>query len=542
MNKIIKNRFNKVKESLNIFSFLKKLYLLYDYLFVAHVTKLQPKQSLKRSLILTLVVILFSLPLNWELLKDKNISLGSDNHSSVSLNIAVNNIVCKQLSRFAPTFNQFILSENSKILDEKVLDLPTSIASSQSEYCQSTNPFINNENTLGWLMEIVLRVFPNITVRQLGLALNSIKIGCLIILTFFLIWIGISPFIAFMTLNVGISVVDLVNNTHYYALYPFLMPFIILMIAILGIAIKLKAYKRVYIAVPVLLGIGIYGALFKNLRTSYYPVIIFCLLIYILFTIFELKVNRQISRIYRTIFPGLAILVFCAGVAIFNINLVHPIEKLNTGYNRSYHVIAHPLVLSLALPENKLSQREGIQWSDGVGLSLAHKIDPDVTYLDTNYEKALFTYYFKLWMYYPNEMVNIYWQKLKLAGSQIPDFIKKSDEINQFLLSNFFPLNFLSNGIITISIFLAISLLGFFLQRYFTPEFLFTLIGIFGAGLLLLLESAIIMPFFRTTHHNYLLFCFLVLSLALYQLLFNLLALLFQNIFKFIQKYSKVNP
>ncbi len=536
MNKIIKNKFNKIKESLNTFYFIKKLYFLYDNLFVAHVTKLQLKQSLKKSFVLTLVVILFSFSLNWNLIKNKNLPFGPDNHSSVSLNIAVNRVVCKQLSSFTPNFKQFILSDNSKILDEKVLDLPTLIASSQNEYCKSTNPFINNENTLGWLMEIVLRVLPNITVSQLGLALNSIRIGCLLVFIFFLIWIGISPFIAFMTLNVGIFVVDLVNNTHYYSLYPFFMPFTVLMIALLGIAIKLKAYKRVYVAVPVLIGIGIYGALFKNLRTSYYPIIIFFLLAYIIFTIFELKENRQISRMYKRVFPGIAIIAFCVGMGIFNISLVQPIENLSTGYNRSYHVVAHPLVLSIAVPENDLSQREGIKWNDGVGLSLAHKIDPNVTYLGNNYEKALFTYYFKLWIYYPNEMVNIYWQKLKLAGSQIPNWIIKSDAINLFFLKNNFPLGIFANGLISISIFAGVSLLGIFLKNYFSAALVFALTSICGSGALLLLESAIIKPYFTPTYHSYLVFLFLFFTLTLCQLLFNLLPFLYQKIWKLIQK------
>ncbi len=541
MNNIIKNKLNKAKESLNIFSFLKKIYFFYDYLLVAHITKSQPKQSLRSTFILTLLVILISLSLNWEMLKNQNIPFSNDRHSLFSLNIAINKVICKRVSSFNSNFNQFVLHENIKILDKKIIDLPKSIKSSESEYCKSTVPYINNENTLGWLMQIVLRVFPNITVSQLGLALNSIRIGCLIVFTFFLIWIGISPFIAFMTLNIGISVVDLINATHYYSVYPFLMPFTVFLIALLGIAIKLKAYKRVYVALPVLIGIGIYGALFKNLRTSYYPVIIVSVLVYIIFTIFELKGIRQFSRTYKRVFPGLAIIAFYFGIAIFNTNLVQPIEKLDVDYNRSYHVIAHPLVLSLALPESELSQREGIKWNDGVGLSLANKIDPDVIYLETNYEKALFTYYFKLWIYHPNEMVNIYLQKLKLAGSQISDFITKSNGINRLLLINPFPLKFLSNGVITISIFSIISLLGFFLQPYFTPEFLFTLTGMFGAGVLLLLESAIIIPFFVLTYHSYLVFCFLCFTLALYQLLFNLLALLSQSIFKLIQKSSEVN-
>jgi len=541
MNNIIKNKLHQVKESLNILSLLKKLYFFYDYFLVAHITKNQPKQSLKSTCILTLVVVLISFYLNWGLLKSRSFPLVSDGHSLASFNIAVTRVVCGEVSSVNRNLTQFIVNQNIQIVDTKILDLPKLSESSESEYCQMASPFLNNENSLGWLMEIILRLSPNVTINQLGVALNSIRTGCLITFTFFLIWIGISPFISFLALNIGISVVGLINETHYYSVYPFLMPFTVFLIALLGIAIKLKTYQRVYVALPVLIGIGIYGALFKNIRTSYYPVILVSVLGYIIFTLCELKGNRQFSRTYKRVFPGLAIIAFYLGIAIFNTNLLQPIENLDIDHNRSYHVIAHPLVLSLALPESELSQREGIKWNDGVGTSLANRIDPDVTYLDANYEKALFTYYFKLWIYHPNEMVNIYWQKLKLAGSQIPGFITKSDGINKLLLINSFPLKFLSNGTITISIFSLISLLGFFLQRYCTPEFLFALTGIFGAGVLLLIESAIIMPFFVATYHSYLVFGFLCFTLALYQLLFNLLALFSQRIFKLIPTSSEVN-
>lgn len=93
------------------------------------------------------------------------------------------------------------------------------------------------------------------------------------------------------------------------------------------------------------------------------------------------------------------------------------VVKPTNNYNYAYHAIAHPLVLALGVPENTLSRREGIVWNDSIGLKLAKKIDPQTTYLDKSYEKALFIYYMNLWKGYPKEMLNIYSQKWKMALS-----------------------------------------------------------------------------------------------------------------------------
>jgi len=56
----------------------------------------------------------------------------------------------------------------------------------------------------------------------------------------------------------------------------------------------------------------------------------------------------------------------------------------------------------------------------------------------------------------------------------------------------------------------------------------FALTALAGTAILLLLESAIIMPFFMIIYHNYLLFWYFCMGLLLYQLGFNLLLVLGQ--------------
>jgi hypothetical protein len=87
--------------------------------------------------------------------------------------------------------------------------------------------------------------------------------------------------------------------------------------------------------------------------------------------------------------------------------------------NYTYHTFAHELVLGLAVPENDLSRREGIHWSDEVGFALARRAIPDVTYLGPQYEAALLRYYRGLWRRHPGEMARVYAQKLRSAGTEV---------------------------------------------------------------------------------------------------------------------------
>ena len=72
---------------------------------------------------------------------------------------------------------------------------------------------------------------------------------------------------------------------------------------------------------------------------------------------------------------------------------------------------------------NDLSMREGIEWNDPVGLALARRVDPDVTYLGPGYERALFTYYRQLWQREPRAMARVYWEKLWSASASTFEFL-----------------------------------------------------------------------------------------------------------------------
>ncbi|MFC1607726.1 hypothetical protein ACFL47_07105, partial [Candidatus Latescibacterota bacterium] len=201
--------------------------------------------------------------------------------------------------------------------------------------------------------------------------------------------------------------------------------------------------------------------------------------------------------------------------------------------NSSYlvhHTIAHPLVLSVSIPENDLSKREGIYWDDSASVPLAMSIDPSANYLGTNFNKALLTYYMKLWIYYPDEMLNIYKNKLLLTGHYITAKVYNSDFKTQLSDSSIlilrmilFPFYILPNGMFYLLLFTVIFMSGFKLQCYVNSGFAYAMTSLATSGILLFIESMIIMPVFVLTYHSFLLFWIFFCCFLFYQIIINVL-------------------
>ena len=54
------------------------------------------------------------------------------------------------------------------------------------------------------------------------------------------------------------------------------------------------------------------------------------------------------------------------------------------------------------------------------------KVDPSVQYLGPGYERALFTYYFRLWRNRPTEMASIYRRKLAVTRQNAEEFLSST--------------------------------------------------------------------------------------------------------------------
>jgi SAM-dependent methyltransferase len=173
-------------------------------------------------------------------------------------------------------------------------------------------------------------------------------------------------------------------------------------------------------------------------------------------------------------------------------------------------VIAHPLVLSLAVPPNPLATREGIEWSDGIGLSLARRVDPAVKYMGDGYDRALFQYYMRLWREHPDEMRRIYFDKWRIAGTRL---IEKASFERPVLDTTLVPWKQLPNGFWFLALFAGSAVLGVVLYKRTRAPLLVLVTLIGAAGICLLAEAAIIMPSYALTYHQSLLFVCSMLTL-----------------------------
>jgi hypothetical protein len=268
-------------------------------------------------------------------------------------------------------------------------------------------------------------------------------------------------------------------------------------------------------------------------------------------TIFYIKIKTFSSKIKTSFFAFLCFFSLYLGFKSYTYIIINPILqeaqlKENSYNSYTYHAVAHPLVLALGLVKSDLATREEIKWSDAVGPILANRIDPSVTYGDKNYEKALFTYYLKLWIYYPMEVYQIYKDKFLTCTSLLfPYFVSfdVSNDVNNPGLKDYSNVNtvekhtLLNRKILNIAaliysylnspwkflliIFSSFMLVGRFYKK-FNPIGLFLSFSILGASLLLYLESAIIMNEIVIRYHSLLNLLFLFVLLYYFQIIGNL--------------------
>jgi hypothetical protein len=184
-------------------------------------------------------------------------------------------------------------------------------------------------------------------------------------------------------------------------------------------------------------------------------------------------------------------------------------------------VIAHPLVLALAVPESPLSRREGIRWDDAVGITLARRSDPTVEYMRAGYDAALMKYYLGLWDRHRGEMLGIYATKLKVAGRDMIDTVLRvpnrviGPEVLRVALM---PLAWVPDGAWLLATYSAILFAA--LWRVFRrgSAITFTTALLSAAAVLLQLEAALVFSLFERSHHGAALFCFLFLVALAWQL------------------------
>jgi hypothetical protein len=473
-------------------------------------------RSWTSTLLITSVILLAGMLFQMIPLPETSLIKPFAGHAHISLEQAVNQIVCGDRHLRPPRAEDLLrqtLGLFTRLTPEQfqtipLLDIPALDGSRESYCARPSAPFRNDENTLMLIDELVLRVASRATAPELAAYLLWVKIGLVVIFTAAVLRIGFPWLAAGAAFWIGCEVLRRSLPGYELAMYSFLTP------ALLGyIGLLLIASHRLK-TIPLALGmgaVGIVAGLVLNLRSSQLPIVLFLFLIAGLVTFCRLKRARR--RVDQVVTLAAMVLSFSAGMAGSH----HLIDRqldygANIGYN--YHVIGHTLVLALALPDNPLAQREGIEWNDPVGLPLARKIDPSVNFLDDRYERVMLTYYFRLWRDHPAEMTQIYINKLMMSGISTVWYL---DQPPLTALAIFMaPLRILQNGLVVGIFLLAIFLVGTFFSVALNDD-KFTVVALVSlTALLLQIEQAIILANFYISHLNPLL-CFLGLTcLVLY--------------------------
>ncbi|MGQ0659175.1 MAG: class I SAM-dependent methyltransferase [Chromatiales bacterium] len=445
-------------------------------------------------------------------------------HALRSFELAVNWTQCGRFPYLLDTEPAVrdLVAKNADILDVPLSQLLAKVRGTKESYCAAANrPFVNNENSLTLLFAAVLWVGGDITLNQVGGAFYVLRLAALSVFVIAIFRLGLSAALSLLTFVVGANVIEQATAYTPYSLYPFLLPALLLYTVLLLAGLGALGTRRWLLAVIALICIGMFGAFYFNLRTSHLPIVLAGFGIWLIFVYRLLR---------RDLLPGSRRLigVLLASIALFGVGFsaVHhgmaaPVARTMPTAERSYHVVAHPLVLALATPENPLAKREGIEWLDRVGLQLARRVDPAVTYLGPGYEEALWRYYWQLWTKYPGEMGRLYLEKWKLAGAGALAMIQEGRKGTRLLMQ---PLSFLNNGVGITAVFGFLFAWGMLWPRRRGHYLIACVVAFLAASCLLVEgEAAFIYSLFKPAYQHPLAFGLGLALILFYQAIMNYL-------------------
>ena len=434
----------------------------------------------------------------------------TDGHAIAAIELAMTRAFCGAPSAYPPQYRvPHHLRDHPADSAKPLRQVAAEMAGSVETYCASVSePFLNNENSLTVIQAWLLRAEPHLSLDGLGTRLHQIRVAILILFAAVCLRSGLSAAISGAVVFVGIKVLGTLEYLQHTT-FPLLLPSVLLAISIYALSWpRFRDGRWPWLIIVGLAG-GALAGLGVNLRTSYWPVFVAMLAVMLIFAAreWQLILDATIGRV--AVVAG----VFAAALWGVQYQTIDRLLPENFPVNTSHHPIAHSLVLALANPENPLSRREGIEWSDDVGLRIAEKIDPQVTYLGPRYGPALFQYYRELWTTYPGEMAHVYWIKFQMAGVPIVDALRAGGLRDRLVPWLMMPFAYVRSGLLWIGACVIGVALAYVFCAPTAGAFALLVALLCAVAGLLLTESAIIMPAYRPQYHGYLMMFFPLTSL-----------------------------
>jgi hypothetical protein len=444
-------------------------------------------------------------------------SLQDDGHLLLSLNKSYAEAFCGKSASGVSLFNA------NTDLYKPLNQLDTNLISS----CESAKPSLFNELSLSRVYTTLFKLFPTYSLNDINFLLNILKFSTVALFALVLFRIGLSPFFILFTSVFASYFISSYHATHSFSLYSFLIP---CFLVVTSMAVLTLNFIRKNLIVFISFGLltGTVAAFYGNLRTSHLPIALLSLCMMI-FTIFLYNKINYLSLKNRFIYPICCLVSVITGYHLYNAYVINPVNEAFTSEtgtsDYTFHTIAHPLVLALGIEDSDLAKKEGIRWNDPDGLILAQKINPNVTYLGKGYEKALFVYYIKLWLYYPADMLNIYLKKisnLSAVKSNIGLVNDRTDWLSHNIIKTCFNLlSFANSSFLLFSVLLMSCLLIFINYKKFSLEGFYLSMLFIGACFILVSECILIFHQFVFNYHALLNFLYLLILFYYLQLLLN---------------------
>lgn len=432
-----------------------------------------------------------------------------DGHAIASFNEAVNEVWCgKRALVSGAHYLGPRLTQDPALASMPVQTLLEQTAGSVTAYCTSLNtPFANNENSLAMLEAAALRLGGrSATVETIGRALFGFRMAIVLAFCGALLIAGGSVLMCVAVIEAGLALCQQMASIGY-TLYPFIFVMPLLTI-VLYVFLLNRAGADTRPGDWVLLAcVGFAAALGANMRTSHLPV--YAMLFALFVWLWRPATVRNAAA---------AAVVVCAAYLVGHWVIVERRQPPRISENYSYHVVAHPLVLSLAVPENRLALREGIKWLDETGLVLARRIDPSATYLGASYQNALYRYYWSLWREHPRDMVGIYLEKFNVAGNGLAQSVSRD---GRAIWTFLYPWTIFDNGFVRLWAMTTLLVGSALAYRQWRRVFAALVAMLSLVALLLDVEMAMIMPSFTVSYHNFTVFYVVVTGVLAAQMGMN---------------------
>ena len=433
-----------------------------------------------------------------------------DGHAIASLNEAINEVYCGRWAQISDRHQiGSQIANHPDLVSVPIRQVIEQSAGSIPAYCATLIvPFGNNENGLTDIEAITLRVAPSASVAAIGRVLLAVRLAVLLLFCGAVLAAGGSVLMCIALLEVGFGLLGQMRPSTY-SVYPFMFVMPLLSIALYVALLRRARDRWTTIDLLLLAAVGLAAALAVNIRTSHLPVYVILLALFFWLAKFRGVTGRR---------AGAATLVVLAAYGVGHWRIAMKREPAVHTYNHSYHTVAHPLVLALAVPENGLSRREGIKWSDEVGVGLARKVDPSATYLGPTYDRALFRYYWSLWRDHPGEMLVAYLQKWNIAGNGAADnMVVPMGPIGALLR----PWALITDGFTRLWALLSLAFVSALTYRRWQTPLAAIMLLLSGVAVLLHIETVLIMSAFALMYHNFAIFYYALTSVVAAQLVVN---------------------